>query len=306
MRAALSAAFTLHTGEPGRPGSIRKHSVQAAIIDCDVIRRSGDAFLKKLKPKLAANVIIATGEKRDQDLAVELLNSGLITRFIQDPVKAEELVAVTQSEIRRGKRERKQSGRLKALECMVDEMNFLHTISQQISAKKPLPKLLTEIMEGSKLLMNAEASSLLLYDKEDKKLHFFVATGTKGKLLKKFSLCVGQGIGGWVAKHKVPVLIKDCYKDSRFARSYDQETKFKTRSMICVPLIRKKRLLGVIQVINKRGGGEFDEHDLTIFETLASYCAIAIENHKLTEIQVETEAYAREPVSYTHLTLPTN
>ena len=64
--------------------------------------------------------------------------------------------------------------------------------------------------------------------------------------------------------------------------------------MICVPLIRKNNLLGVIQVINKRGGGIFDERDLTIFETLASQCAIAIENARLIEIQIETEAMERE------------
>ncbi len=180
------------------------------------------------------------------------------------------------------------------LKVIIDRMNFLHTISQKISEKKPLPKLLNDIMESSKLIMDAEASSLLLYDPKDKKLHFQVATGKKGRLIKKYSVDLGVGIAGWVAKHKKSILIDDCYKDTRFCSDYDKKSKFKTKSMVCVPLIRKNKLLGVIQVINKKDGGIFDERDLTIFETLASQCAIAIENAQLIEVQIEKEALERE------------
>lgn len=180
------------------------------------------------------------------------------------------------------------------LKIMVHRLNFLHTISQKISEKKPLPKLLNEIMENSKLVMNAEASSLLLFEPDDNKLYFQVATGDKGKLIKKYSVDLGVGIAGWVAKHKKSLLIEDCYNDPRFSPGYDKKSNFRTKSMLCVPLIRKKQLLGVIQVINKEGGGVFDERDLTVFETLASQCAIAIENAKLIEIQVESEALERE------------
>lgn len=175
-----------------------------------------------------------------------------------------------------------------------DPMKLIHRISQKIAEKKPLPNLLNEIMESSKLLMRAEASSLLLYEPENKVLSFFVATGDKSRMIKKFSVELGVGIAGWVAKHKQPLLVKDCYADPRFDCAYDKKTKFHTKSMICVPLIRKKKLIGVIQVINKLDGGEFGEEDLEIFETLAAYCAIAIENARLVEIQVETEALNRE------------
>ena len=175
-----------------------------------------------------------------------------------------------------------------------DQMRLIHQISQKISEKKPLPVLLSEIMESSKLLMRAEASSLLLYVPEKKTLSFFVATGDKSRLIKKFSIDLGVGIAGWVAKHKQPLLVKDCYADPRFDCAFDEKTKFHTKSMICVPLIRKKKLIGVIQVINKLDGKEFEDRDLEIFETLAAYCAIAIENARLVEKQVETEALNRE------------
>jgi len=183
---------------------------------------------------------------------------------------------------------------IRKLETFNQELQFLHQISQQISEKKPLSQLLHEIMESSKLLVKAEASSLLLFDEKDKKLHFYVATGEKGELLETFSMELGTGIAGWVAKNRKPLIIDDCYKDARFNPEFDKKSKFRTKSMICVPLMRKDKLLGVIEVINKQGEEKFDSEDLFLFETLASQCAIAIENHFLTQKQIEIEALERE------------
>jgi len=180
------------------------------------------------------------------------------------------------------------------LKSMIDRMNFLHIISQKISEKKPLPILLNEIMESCKLIMNAEASSLLLYESATKKLNFLVAIGNQGKLIKQYSVDIGTGIAGWVAENRKPLLIEDCYNDPRFNPKYDQLTEFMTKSMICVPLIRKNNLIGIIQVINRKDGKNFDNEDFKVFETLASQCAIAIENARLIEIQVENEAFERE------------
>ena len=183
---------------------------------------------------------------------------------------------------------------MRSLQSVNENLHFLHTISQKISEKKPLPELMHEIMESSKKLMGAEASSLLLYDEKDGKLHFITATGEKGELMETFTVEMGEGIAGWVAEHRKPLLIEDCYQDTRFDPAYDKKSKFHTRSMICVPLVRHQRLLGVIQVINKKKGGIFNEDDLYIFQTLASQCAIAIENYQLTEKQIAAETLARE------------
>lgn len=180
------------------------------------------------------------------------------------------------------------------LENFNKKLQFLHQISQQISEKKPLSQLLHEIMESSKLLIKAEASSLLLFKEEDQQLLFFVATGEKGELLEKFRMDLGEGIAGWVAEKRKPLVIDDCYKDSRFNPDYDKKSNFRTRNMICVPMLRKDKLLGVIEVINKQGEDRFDSEDLFLMETLASQCAIAIENHFLTEKQIEVEALERE------------
>ena len=183
---------------------------------------------------------------------------------------------------------------LTELQSIIEEMNYLHEITQSISENKPLDKLLTEIMESCKILMKAEASTLMIYDEKEDILMFEVATGDKGDILKLIKIHMGEGIAGWVAKNREPLLIEDCYSDPRFNPEFDKKTRFVTKSMICVPMIHKEKLIGILQVINKKDGKVFTERDLNLFRNLASQCAISIENAKLIKVQIQQEAINRE------------
>jgi len=180
------------------------------------------------------------------------------------------------------------------LNDLIREMDLLHEISKEISGIKSLPELLDDIMTGSKVLMEAEASSLLLYDEVEDKLHFQIAQGEKGTLVKQFSVDMGSGIAGWVAKYQQPLVIEDCYSDSRFNPSFDKKTGFRTKSMICVPMMRDGKLIGTMQVINKKDESVFTNRELKIFTSLAAQAAIAIQNFHLIQKQIETEALERE------------
>ncbi len=175
------------------------------------------------------------------------------------------------------------------LKSILAEFDLLHKVSQQLSEKKDLAVLLDEIIESSKVMMHAEASSLLLYDSKKNKLYFDIVSGDKKIIIDKMEIEMGEGIAGWVAVNKKPLLIEDCYKDSRFNPIFDIKTNFKTKSMICVPMLRNDKLVGVMQVINRESGLKFNNVDVNIFKTLASQCAIAIENARLVEEQIENE-----------------
>ena len=58
--------------------------------------------------------------------------------------------------------------------------------------------------------------------------------------------------------------------------------------MICVPMVRKKELIGVIQTMNKRGRKSFTAEDLKLFKALAAQCAIAIDNARLIELEIKS------------------
>ena len=177
---------------------------------------------------------------------------------------------------------------------LLDRIRFFQSTTLQISERKPLHNLLDDIIETSKKLLDAEAASLLLFNGEDNHLYFYSTTGNKSKTLKTKTLKIGEGIGGWVAQKKEPLIIEDCYSDPRFNKDFDIATGFKTRNMICVPMINKNELIGVIQTINKKSDAGFDDSDLQLFEALAAQCAVAIENARVIDYEIKAEQTKHE------------
>ena len=145
-------------------------------------------------------------------------------------------------------------------------------------------------MEAVTRLMRAETGSLLLLDRESGELYFEVALGEKGKRLKEIRLGVGEGIAGWVAAHGKPVIIHDVSKDPRFQGSVDKKSKFRTRNMVCVPVVIKGQVIGVLQAIN-RIGGVFSTEDLRLFQLFSNQAAIALDNARLYE-EIKDAFYA--------------
>jgi signal transduction histidine kinase len=135
-------------------------------------------------------------------------------------------------------------------------------------------------MERINAVLKVEAGSLLLVDEETEELVFQIALGEKAEGVKPFRLQMGQGIAGQVAQSGKPLKISDAQKDRRHYKAVDVTTDFLTRSILCVPMIFKGKVTGVIEIMNKLEGG-FTESDLTLLNSIATYAAIAIENARL-------------------------
>ncbi len=138
--------------------------------------------------------------------------------------------------------------------------------------------LLTEILESATRLAGGEASSLLLLDKESKKLFFEIALGSKGPEVKKFSLNMGEGIAGWVAEHNTSLLVEDVDKDPRFFSDISKKVRFPTTSILAVPMRIKDQCVGVIELINKKNGEAFTQEDLEWIEIFSTQAAITLQN----------------------------
>src|SRR4029077_6255306 len=89
-------------------------------------------------------------------------------------------------------------------------------------------------------------------------------------------------IAGWVAKHGERVVVPDVYTDPRFAKRIDEMTQWETRTIICVPLRSKLRVLGVIQLVNVRME-HFTDQESFFLQSICDYAAIAIENARAVE-----------------------
>lgn len=164
--------------------------------------------------------------------------------------------------------------RIKRLETLVDT-------SLVFSSTLDIDDLLNIILQKAEEVMEAEASSVFRIDEDKNELYFLTARGVKGKEAKEIRVPMGKGIVGWVAQHGKPLLVGDVTKDKRWFRVVDKKTKWVTRSILAVPLFAKGRIIGVAEVLNKKGNRRFNQDDLEMFSALGNQIAIAIENASL-------------------------
>jgi Nif-specific regulatory protein len=138
--------------------------------------------------------------------------------------------------------------------------------------------LLTRILESATRLTGGEASSLLIVNRDDERLYFEIALGTKGQEVQKYSLRMGEGIAGWVAENRTSLIVNDVDSDQRFFSDISKKVGFPTNSILAVPMLLKDTCIGVIEIINKKDGGSFDDDDLQWLEVFAGQAAIALRN----------------------------
>ncbi|MBU4002474.1 MAG: sigma 54-interacting transcriptional regulator [Proteobacteria bacterium] len=164
----------------------------------------------------------------------------------------------------------------------------LQEISSWVASIQDLDKLLDLILKSAAKMMNANASSLMLIDRETNMLFFQSATGVKKDEIKNFQVKLGQGISGSVAKSGEPLLIPDVVKDPRWFREISDNIGFKTRSIACVPLKVNGKTMGVLQVIDKANGSFLTEEDMLILSEFAELAALAIANaRKIEQVKIE-------------------
>ena len=162
------------------------------------------------------------------------------------------------------------------------ELTIFHDVAKALTSSLDLDSILQTIMEKMAEYFRPDTWSLLMVDEEHDELYFAIAVGDAAEALKNVRLKVGEGIAGWVAKHGEQLIVPDVEADPRFAKRIDETTKWETRSIICVPLRSKLRVLGVIQLVNVEMK-QFSEQEVFFLQSLCDYAAIAIENARWVE-----------------------
>lgn len=177
--------------------------------------------------------------------------------------------------IGRARRETREATRI------TSTIEALTQVSEVITAQTHSQQLLDRVLHWAENVMQATGASALLLDERDNMLHFAAATGPKASALLPFKLRLGEGIAGWVAQHGKPAIVNDALHDQRFAQSIDQRIGFSTHSVLCVPVRVRDKMLGVIEVINRRDGSPFSESDAELLMAVANQAAVVLENAQL-------------------------
>lgn len=165
------------------------------------------------------------------------------------------------------------------LKRRVDELEVFVQVGKTVTSTLDIKQVLNVLMDKITELLQPRNWSMLLIDDDTQELYFEIVVGEGAEKIKNIRMKIGEGICGWVAREAKPLLISDVNKDPRFSKKVDDVTKFKTEAIVAVPMVSKGKVLGVIELINKKeGGGEFNNDDLKLLQTLADYAAIALEN----------------------------
>jgi PAS domain S-box-containing protein len=157
------------------------------------------------------------------------------------------------------------------------ELAMLNEIGRAVTSSLDLKEVLALLLDRARQGLDAEACSVALLD-DDSDLVFHHAEGKAARAVIGLRLKQGQGIAGHVAQSGQSVLVSDAYADPYFYG--EVEPSFTTRDMVCVPLIVRDKIIGVIELINKRQG-TFGEDDVRVLESVATQAATAIENARL-------------------------
>jgi signal transduction protein with GAF and PtsI domain len=161
------------------------------------------------------------------------------------------------------------------------ELALLTELGQRLTMTDDLSRALTQAMFHVVDIFGSQAGSLLLVDEQTQELRFEVMVGEHVAPLRPIRIKVGQGICGWVAETGQPLLVPDVSKEPRFYAEADRLTGFKTRSILCVPILAQGRTIGVIEVINKADGSSFTSWDRRVLVTIATMVGAAIERAQL-------------------------
>jgi GAF domain-containing protein len=125
---------------------------------------------------------------------------------------------------------------------------------------------------------NAEKGSLMLLDGRGE-LFIISARGLDAELLNSTRVKIGEDIAGVIAGDRSPVLVEDVLKDPRFNKN--MRNHYKTASFISCPIMLKKRLIGVLNINDKRDGSPFTEDEFELIKIISNQAAIALENAML-------------------------
>jgi signal transduction histidine kinase/DNA-binding response OmpR family regulator len=165
-----------------------------------------------------------------------------------------------------------ESARLRARDLLA-----LYEVDRTLRAEPNLEKLLRHILRKTIEACEADSGAISLYNEETKLLTTLVAQGLP-EALGNARFRVGEGLAGWVAQMKRPIVVNDVRSNPRWKPLIAEEYEF--GSVICVPMVLRGELVGVIHLW-RRLPKPFSGRDLNFLSTIASQAALAVRNAQL-------------------------
>jgi GAF domain-containing protein len=173
-------------------------------------------------------------------------------------------------------------------ERQIRHLNAYLSVSSMIAQQLDLHELLETILWCVIDVVAAEEASVLLLDEDKTNFRFYSVEGPAKETLQGASFPAHKGIAGSVLATQQSQLINDVEHDPRFYREIDSKSGSQTRNMMVIPLTAGEEKIGILNVLNKAGGGAFEEEERRLLESVAEEIAFAICNAKIFEVLVNS------------------
>ncbi len=167
------------------------------------------------------------------------------------------------------------------LQRAVEELAILNEIATAINSSLALEKILDLMTQRCVHHLRAEQGAVLLLEEHKEQRPFQTLCRVGDTSHRRLPFRLDDQLAGWMLTHRAPLLINDLGGDPRFATGVGDL--FAVRSLLCVPLLCKGRMTGLLAVFNKKAGAGFSEDDQRLLAIIASESAQVIENARLAE-----------------------
>jgi sigma-B regulation protein RsbU (phosphoserine phosphatase) len=179
-----------------------------------------------------------------------------------------------------------------SLQPSSEHLALLYRLSQTFNSSLDLDEVLNRVMDQVIAVMRAERGFVMLLE-DDGRPVFRVARGIDQSTIDEPHFQVSRGVVERVAREGQPILTSDAQSDDRFS-TRESVMILGLRAILCVPLMIKDQVLGVVYVDNRLRAGIFTQADLELLSAIASSAAVAIENARLYQVAVEKGRLQRE------------
>jgi signal transduction histidine kinase/DNA-binding response OmpR family regulator len=236
--------------------------------------------LRKNHPYLP--IIVLTSDISSQTVK-KIIKLG-ISDYIHKPPDSMELLDSIREAISKYKQTLLDQAILKNSKQYFEELMTLMEVSKITNSFEHIDLLLQRVVEIVSQILDVETVSLMKLQEDTQELTVLAYIGPEKQVVENARVPLGTGISGWVAQQGKPLLINNIEKSERF-RKFRKKTpaQYKNDSLLCVPLKIKDRVIGVLNVNNKKSGKAFDLHDLDLLRGISNPIALAIENAWLYE-----------------------
>ncbi len=268
------------------------HRIWLIISDQVMPGMSGDTFLATIHEiDRQAIKVLLTGQAGMAD-TVRAINHAGLNYYIEKPWEKRDLVMIldrlrTQYEITIAQR-------IMAIERekWLKELSILYDMNLLFASSIDLRETLNTVFYNILNVIQAEAGSIFLTEERTHTLVCRICQGPKD--ITGIHVPFGTGIVGHVAQTRKVDVTSNVKQDKRHFGLIDEQSGFHTKSMVSLPLVISDELLGVIQVINKRGGKVFSQDDINLLQSLSNGAALAIQNAKYSQRLLHEERIRSE------------